>query len=80
MSAPTPTIAGCQGRSRCIKPAMGFPSGDHAGDTMYSLVNRIVSRTTSIRKVIQVYENTPVSCHSILMVSATESLYDFIAR
>ena len=37
MFAPTSTIAGCHGRSRCIRPAMELPSGDQVGETIYSL-------------------------------------------
>ena len=38
---PRSTIAGCHGRSRCISPAIELPSGDHVGDTIYSLAIRI---------------------------------------
>src|SRR5664279_5599866 len=39
-------MAGCQGRSRCIRPAMELPSGDQDGATMYSLVRRMVGPPT----------------------------------
>src|SRR5579862_6755422 len=41
ISAPTPTIAGCHGRSLCMSPATQLPSGDQVGDCMYSDVSRM---------------------------------------
>src|SRR5580698_9587166 len=40
ISAPTPTIAGCEELSRRTSPAMEFPSGDQAGDSIRSCVRR----------------------------------------
>ena len=40
ISAPTPTMAGCDGLSRCTSPAIELPSGDQAGDSMRSCVRR----------------------------------------
>src|SRR5260370_25078586 len=41
MLAPTSTMAGCHGCSRCIRPAMELPSGDQVGETIYSLAMRM---------------------------------------
>src|SRR5215471_10331286 len=59
MFAPTPTMAGCQGRSRCISPAMELPSGDQVGATIYSLASRMGAPPTI--GSIQIVVGSPVA-------------------